>query len=343
MPSRFEAAFFLVALLALAGALAWGQPTPPAPAPLQASPGSISGTVFDQSGALVAGARVKLTFEDQSRNQETVSGADGQFAFSNIAPGAFQVTIAASGFAAQTIPGTLQPGQNYIVTKIALAVAKNVTDVEVQLTQEEVAQEQIKVEEKQRVLGAIPNFYVTYESNPAPMTAKQKFGLAWKTSIDPVSFVLVGAVAGIQQGQDSFDGYGQGAEGYAKRYGASYADFVTGTFIGAAILPAVLKQDPRYFYKGTGTTRSRILYAMSSAVVCKGDNGRWQANYSNILGSFAAGGISNLYYPSDDRGATLTFENSLLGIGATAAANIFQEFVIRKLTPKLPKHDPAQP
>jgi hypothetical protein len=343
MPSGFKSVFFLFVLFALGCTLAWGQPSPPVPAPIPASPGSISGTVFDQSGAVVAGARVKVSFENQSRNQDAVSDADGQFTFSNVGPGAFQVTITAAGFAAQTSSGTLQPGQNYIVTKIALAVASNVTDVEVQLTQAEVAQEQIKVEEKQRVLGAIPNFYVTYESNPAPMTTKQKFGLAWKTSIDPVSFVLVGAVAGLQQAQDSFDGYGQGAEGYAKRYGASYADFVTGTFIGAAILPAVLKQDPRYFYKGTGSTRSRILYAMSSAVVCKGDNGRWQANYSNILGSFAAGGISNLYYPSEDRGAVLTIENSLLGIGATAAANIFQEFVIRKLTPKLPKHDPAQP
>jgi hypothetical protein len=343
MPSGFKSAFFLVALFALGGTFSWGQPSPPGPAPIQALPGSVSGTIFDQSGALVAGARVKLTFENQSRNQEVVSDADGQFTFSSVGPGMFQVTITAAGFAAQTSSGILQPGQNYIVTKIALAVASNVTDVEVQLTQTEVAQEQIKVEEKQRVLGAIPNFYVTYESNPAPMTARQKFGLAWKTAIDPVSFVLVGAVAGIQQGQDSFDGYGQGAEGYAKRYGASYADFITGTFIGAAILPAVLKQDPRYFYKGTGSKRSRILYALSSAVVCKGDNGQWQANYSNILGSFAAGGISNLYYPSEDRGATLTMENSLLGIGATAAANVFQEFVIRKLTPKLPKHDPAQP
>ncbi len=343
MPSGFRSAFFLVAFFALGCALASGQSSAPAPTPVPASPGSISGTVLDQSGALVAGARVKLTFENQSLSQEATSGADGQFTFSNVGPGAFQVTITAAGFASQTSSGTLQPGQNYIVTKIALAVARNVTDVEVQFTQIEVAQEQIKAEEKQRVLGAIPNFYVTYESNPAPMTAKQKFGLAWKTSIDPVSFVLTGVVAGIQQSQDSFDGYGQGAEGYAKRYGASYADFVTGTFIGAAILPAVLKQDPRYFYKGTGSKRSRILYALSSAVVCKGDNGQSQANYSNILGSFAAGGISNLYYPSEDRGATLTIENSLLGIGATAAANVFQEFVIRKLTPKLPKHDPAQP
>ncbi|MBZ5664944.1 MAG: carboxypeptidase-like regulatory domain-containing protein [Acidobacteriia bacterium] len=342
MPSRCKSALVVFALVVLTCVSLLGQVPPPTPAPDQ-QPGSITGTVFDQSGAVVAGARVKLTFADQSRNQEVLSGADGQFTFANVVPGPFQVTITATGFAAQTSSGTLQPGQNYIVTKIALPVAANETDVEVELTQTEVAQEQIKVEEKQRVLGVVPNFYVTYEPNPAPLTAKQKFGLAWKTSIDPVSFVLVGAVAGIQQGQDDFDGYGQGAEGYAKRYGASYADFVTGTFIGAAILPSVLKQDPRYFYKGSGSKRSRILYAMASAVICKGDNGRWQANYSNILGTFAAGGISNLYYPAEDRGAELTFENGLLGIGATAAANLFQEFVIRKLTPKIPKHNLAAP
>ncbi len=322
MFSRFKSWAFVSLLVVLGSVFALAQTSSPSPAlaPAADQPllGSIAGIVFDQSGAAVGGARVKLTCDDSSRNQssgsgssggqETLSGADGQFSFSNVAAGPFQVTITAAGFAAQTSSGTLQAGQNYVVTNIALAVARNVTDVDVQFTQEEVAQEQIKVEEKQRVLGVVPNFYVTYESNPAPMTAKQKFGLAWKTTIDPVSFGLTGVTAGIQMLGDDFDGYGQGAAGYAKRYGASYADFVTGTFIGAAILPAVLKQDPRYFYKGTGSKRSRLLYAMASAVICKGDNGRWQTNYSNILGSFAAGGISNLYYPSEDRGAELTFE-----------------------------------
>jgi hypothetical protein len=181
---------------------------------------------------------------------------------------------------------------------------------------------------------------VTYDPNPVPLTSKQKFGLAWKASIDPVNFVLTGATAGIEQALNDFDGYGQGAQGYAKRYGASYADLLSGTFIGGAILPSLLKQDPRYFYKGTGSKRSRILYALASSVICKGDNGRWQTNYSNILGSFAAGGISNLYYPAKDReGTELTFENGLIGIGATSAANLMQEFIVRKFTPKLPKRE----
>jgi hypothetical protein len=104
--------------------------------------------------------------------------------------------------------------------------------------------------------------------------------------------------------------------------------------IGGAILPSLLKQDPRYFYKGTGSTRSRILYALANAVICKGDNGHWQANYSGILGALAAGGISNLYYPASSRnGAGLTFENTLIGIGGSAVGNLFQEFLVRKLTP----------
>jgi hypothetical protein len=110
------------------------------------------------------------------------------------------------------------------------------------------------------------------------------------------------------------------------------------------VLPSLLKQDPRYFYKGTGSNRSRILYAIANSVICKGDNRHWQANYSNILGNLAAGGISNLYYPADDRnGAGLTFENAAIGIGATAIANLFQEFVVRKFTPKVPNNAPAQP
>ena len=194
------------------------------------------------------------------------------------------------------------------------------------------------------MFGFIPNFYVTYDPHPVSLTSKQKFELAWKTTVDPVTFAIIGGIAGVQQAENAFSGYGQGAQGYAKRYAASYADVVTGTFLGSAILPSLLKQDPRYFYKGTGSTRSRSLYAIANSVICKGDNGRWQANYSNILGNLAAGGISNLYYPAQNRnGAALTFENAAIGIGATAAANLVEEFLMRKLTPNVPNHDAAKP
>jgi hypothetical protein len=308
--------------------------------------GRISGTVVDGTGAVVAGARVRLTREDQSLDQEvlTVTDDDGHFAFASVAPGPFQVTVTSEGFATRSRAGILPSGESYTVPQITLALASAATEVRVVPSQIEVAEDQIKAQEKQRVLGVVPNFYVTYDHNAVPLTSKQKFELAWKTMVDPVTFGVTGATAGIQQSQNYFSGYGQGAQGYAKRFGANYADTVTSTLIGSAILPSILKQDPRYFYKGSGSKRSRILYALANSVICRGDNGHWQANYSGIMGSLAAGGISNLYYPAKDReGAELTIENTLIGIGETAAVNLLQEFVIRKLTPNVPAHAPANP
>ena len=306
-------------------------------------PGSIHGTIVDPTGTAVAGARVKLSRQDQSPSQEAQAGDDGQYSFANVAPGPFQLSISAEGFATQSSSGVLHSGENVVVPQIILALATEVTEVRVELSPIELAQEQIKDEEKQRVLGFIPNFYVTYVPDAAPLNTRQKFELAWKSTLDPVTFGITGAIAGIQQANNQFSGYGQGAQGYAKRYGASYADIVTNTFIGGAILPSLFKQDPRYFYKGTGSKRSRVFYAIANSVICKGDNGHWQANYSAILGGLAAGGISNLYYPSSDRGAGLTFENAAIGIGATAAANLLQEFVIRKLSSHIPSSAPSTP
>jgi hypothetical protein len=298
----------------------------------------------DRTGAFIVGARVKLTGDDPSQNQEVSSDDGGQFLFANVTPGLFQLTITLTGFATQSLSGALSSGEVYTVPQTTLAIATAATEIRVVPTVVEVAEDEIKVEEKQRVLGVIPNFYVSYIPNAAPLSPKQKFELAWKTTVDPVTFGLNGAIAGIQQAQNDFSGYGQGAGGYAKRYGASYTNLATETFIGGAILPSLLKQDPRYFYKGSGSKRSRILYAIANAVICKGDDGHWQANYSSILGSLAAGGISNLYYPAKNRdGAELTFENALIGIGESAAANIFQEFVVRRLTPSASKSQQAQP
>jgi len=351
---------FAVVVLGCAACAGQLPSTPPAPGPAnspergevssageqsdsQRLPGSISGTVSDPSGAVVAGARVSLTLKNRSgetpsAKQEALSDRDGHFSFENVAPGAFQLTITASGFATQTSSGILRSGENYIVSSPGLAVAEAITDVVVGVTQVEVAEDQMKVEEQQRVLGVLPNFYVSYIPDAAPLNARQKFKLAARTVVDPFTVVFVAGSAGVQQAQNHFRGYGQGAEGYGKRFGAGYADTVSGTFIGGAILPALLRQDPRYFYKGTGSKPSRFLYAIANAVICKGDNKRWQPNYSNILGNLAAGGISNLYYPAQDRdGADLTLENGAIGVASTALANVFQEFIIKKLTPKAPK------
>ncbi|MGC1450695.1 MAG: carboxypeptidase-like regulatory domain-containing protein [Candidatus Sulfotelmatobacter sp.] len=305
------------------------------------SPGYISGTVIDQGGAVAVGAQVRLTREDQSPAQEVLSGDNGEFSFADVPPGPFQLTFTAAGFKTQQFSGALRPGQAFLVPVTKMAVATVVTEVRVGLSPVEVALIQLKEEEKQRVLGFIPNFYVSYVPDAAPLATKQKYQLAWKSVIDPFTFAGVGVIAGLQQASDDFAGYGQGVEGYAKRFGAAYADVVSGTFIGSAILPSLLKQDPRYFYKGTGSTRSRVLYALANSVICKGDNKRWQPNYSGILGSFATGGISYLYYPANDRdGTQLVLQNTLIRIGEGAFENVLQEFVIRKLTPRLQHHPP---
>jgi hypothetical protein len=312
-------------------------------APDQQISGSISGTVVDQSGAVVTGALVTLTSEHQSPNQQVVAD-DGQFSFANVAPGPFQLTLSAVGLATQTLSGVLQPGENYVAPQISLHVATALTNVRVEPPQVEIAEAQIKDQEKQRVLAVVPNFYVSYVPDAVPLTSKQKFELAWRTIIDPVTFAISGVIAGVEQAENQFSGYGQGAQGYAKRFGASYGDIVSGTFIGSAILPSILKQDPRYFYKGTGSKRSRFLYAIANSVICKGDNRHWQLNYSNVVGSLAAGGISNFYYPKDARNrAGLIFENTAIKMGETAVLDVFQEFLIRKLTPKPTNHNPANP
>ena len=309
------------------------------PVPLM---GTVRGTVVDASGAAVIGAHVQLSRADARAEREVLSEEEGQFSFARLTPGPFELAVSLNGFATATFSGRLEAGESYLVPPMALTLASASSEVRVTMSRVDIAEAEIKDEEHQRVLGVVPNFYVTYNPAAVPLSPRQKFELALKATIDPMNFGLVGGSALLQQATDSWGGYGQGMQGYAKRYGANYADLITSTFIGSAMLPSIFKQDPRYFYKGTGTKKSRILYALANAVICKGDNGRWQANYSAILGGIASGGISNLYYPPGDRGVELTFENAAIGLGTTAAANILQEFVIKKLTPHPPSYAPPE-
>jgi hypothetical protein len=319
------------------------------PAPAKQQPnlqsfGMIHGKVVDQSGTAITGATAKLTRPDQPQSQDVQTDEDGQFYFFNVAPGPFQITVSSEGLTAQSVSGTLKAEETYLVPQMTLAIATQVTEVRVGLPPVELAEAQMAVEEKQRVLGVIPNFYVSYVPNAAPLTPKMKFKLALKTSTDPMTFAAVGLLAGVNQATNRWEGYGQGAEGYAKRYGASYADVFTGTYLGGAVLPTLLKQDPRYFYKGTGSKTSRLLYALGSSVFCKGDNGKWEPNYSNIGGNLAAGAIAYSYYPAQDRhGAGLALSIGLVRLGETAVVNVLQEFVLPKLTPNAPRRTSSQP
>jgi hypothetical protein len=189
------------------------------------------------------------------------------------------------------------------------------------------------VEETQRVLGIIPNFYVVYDPNPAPLTTKLKYHLALKTSTDAVTLLGVGAFAAINQAGDT-PNYKQGWDGYGERLGAAAANGLSDIMIGGAILPSLLHQDPRYFYQGTGTTKSRVLHAMSSPFLCRGDNGKVQFNYSSIGGDLASSALSNLYYPPSNRGAGLVFGNFALTTGERMLSTLVQEFVLGRMTRK---------
>ncbi|HEY4382463.1 MAG TPA: carboxypeptidase regulatory-like domain-containing protein [Acidobacteriaceae bacterium] len=315
-------------------------PAPQAPPPDATPAGAISGTVTDVEGDAIPGARVTLTRDAQPQPATplvSVTARDGGFAFTGVPPGAYRLSVDANGFAGKQVSGELRGNDATTLPAIALSPATT-TNVQVTADQTEIAQAQINQEEKQRVLGFMPNFYVVYDPNPAPLNPRQKSELAFKTLIDPVNLIITGVAAGAQQATDTIH-WEQGVSGYSKRYAAAYGTFLTGDLLTNAALPILFKQDPRYFYKGTGSIRSRALYAMANAVVCKGDNGHWQPNYSGILGGLAASGLSNLYYPAADRaGAAPTLEGAAIGTGFTAVANLIQEFAIRKLTPHLPPH-----
>jgi hypothetical protein len=176
--------------------------------------------------------------------------------------------------------------------------------------QHEEAERELKVQEKQRLLGVMPQFQVVMNGQAVPLNGGEKWRLALHSAIDPFyigwAFVIGGGWGEIV---DSNKGYGWGDEGYFKRVGANYADNVNGALIGNALLPQLLHQDPRYFRMGTGSFGRRFFHAALSTVVCHGDNGKNQANVSNVLGNYISGAISNAYYPADERGVALTLEN----------------------------------
>jgi hypothetical protein len=319
----------VVALLLCASPALPQTPVPDA----QPSPGVINGRIIDDTGAGIAGATVTLSQDGISPGTGVLSRGDGQFSFPNVSSGPFRLTVSASGFADQTFSGVLNGGDVANLPPIRLTLALGRIDVAVVPTRVELAEQQINEQEQQRFLGVLPNFFVTYDPNALPLTAKQKFELSWKSRLDPVRFGVVAIIAGVQQARNDFSGFGQGAEGYAKRYGAAYANLFTESLVTQVLVPSLFKQDPRYFYKGTGSSASRIVYALSRAVIRKGDNGHWQPNYSGILGSLASGALSNLYYPARDRkGVRLTLENTAIGIGGAAVGHLAQEFLFKKLT-----------
>lgn len=296
------------------------------------STGTVTGTVVDATDARISGAVITLKTGDFTR--ATSSTADGSFVFTDVPVGTFSVTAALKGFAPASSEGTLSAGQIFAVPDLSMKMAE--VDLSVNaLTSKELAQLEVKAEEEQRVLGVLPNFFVAYDWHAQPLTPKQKFSLVVTTFRDPINIILAGGAAGVQQWQNDFAGYGQGAQGYGKRFGANYGGLVIGTMLGGGVFPVLLHQDPRYFYKGSGSVHGRLFYALSRAVIARGDDGKSQPAYASLLGDLSAGAISNAYYPAGDRSSVgVTFENGLIGIGGDAISNVFQEFIVRRFTPK---------
>ena len=323
-------AFCLLILTLTAGASLSAQQ------PVAAQPGTahITGTVTDGNGDTLSDATVVLQGPGAEDSRKLQSNENGFFDFDQLAPGTYHVTVNAPDFTHWDSPEvTLNPGQYVILSDCTLRVRSVETTVNVAYRAEEIATEQVEVEETQRVLGIIPNFYVVYDPNPAPLTTKLKYHLALKTSTDIFTVLGVGAFAAINQAGDT-PSYPQGWNGYGERLGAAAADGFSDILIGGAILPSLLHQDPRYFYQGSGTTKSRVFHAISSPFMCHGDNGQLQPNYSSIGGDLGSSALSNLYYPASDRGANLVFQNFAITTGERMLSSLVQEFILGRLTHK---------
>jgi hypothetical protein len=323
-------------------------PFPDAPQPQSGGPNSadqtpsaegsasVSGVVLDASGAAVLGAQVSLTHRDGTQLRMLDSGGSGEFAFTRLPAGSYLVIVNVKGFARFTSAEfVITAQQSYEVPKISLSIAMTDTEVTVRPT-DVIAAEQIKAEEKQRFIGVIPNFYISYVHDPAPMTTKQKFSLASHDTFDPVSLIGVGLAAGIEQANNTYAGYGQGAAGYGKRFAAKFGDGRTSDFLSHAVFPSLFHQDPRYFYQGTGSVKSRMVHAASFAIITRSDSGKPMPNYSYFLGDIGSGALSNLYYPHADRGMGLVFTNAAIGIAGKAGGTIIREFFSKRITTNVP-------
>lgn len=246
--------------------------------------------------------------------------------FSSLSVGS---ALMADAESVSTLPDAPQPQQTPANSSSQTpdATAKPAAAGQQGAAQQGASDEEYKKEQKQRVLGIVPNFNTSYVYGAPPLTAKQKYTLAFKSQIDPAAFGIAGFVALISQAEGSHYAYGGGIGGYGKRYGQTYADSFDGQMIGNAILPALLHQDPRYFRLGRGPVKRRILYALGTNVIAHHDGtGRWEPNYSNVLGNFAAGGISNLYLPANERGFGSTITGGLLVLAEGGVGSMFQEF-----------------
>ncbi len=173
----------------------------------------------------------------------------------------------------------------------------------------------------------MPNYLtVDGQAQVKPVTWKEKFSMAAKGSFDPYEFTLVGIVAGIRQADNSSPGFGQGFEGYAKRYGAAFADQVDGNIMVGGVYPTILKIDPRYFRLGTGSFPHRFGYAINRIFIARRDSGTHMFNIPEFAGNATAIAISTVYYPAADRSYSSSLSSWGTQMGLDAFGNELKEF-----------------
>jgi hypothetical protein len=323
---------FLVALFFMCALIGFSQNADR----LESGIGSISGTVIDVNGAIVPGAAVVLRCESPCNAESIVASDTGGFEFSALTLGTrYEIGVSAKGFKEwASAPVVLTAEQRTILlTDVKLPMAEAAASITVYASSEEIATEQMRIEEQQRVLGIIPNFYAVYDSkNAVPLSTRLKFKLAMRTALDPATVAGVGLLSGVQQAAGT-PNYAEGARGYGQRFGANAATGFSDILLAGAVLPSLLRQDPRYFYQGTGGTSSRLKHALFSPFITRGDNGRTQINFSSLGGDLASSALAETYYPESNRGPRLVFGSFAIGTAERMVSAVVQEFVLRKFTP----------
>ena len=239
----------------------------------------------------------------------------------------YHIIVSTPGFATWESPViVLESGEYQFVNVSKLQILEVQTSVTV--TPEdptEIATEEVKTEEQQRGFLIIPNFYAVYSPNPAPLSARLKFNLSLRVARDPFTLGGITTYAAAQQAAGN-PRYVQGARGYAERLGANSVTSFADIMLDGAVFPSLLHQDPRYFYKGTGSKRSRVLHVFSSLVIARGDNGNLQPNFSSIGGDLASSALANLYYPKANRGVGLVMQGFGIDTSVHVAIRLLDEF-----------------
>ena len=177
-----------------------------------------------------------------------------------------------------------------------------------------------------RVVGVVPAFNVASFDTRTPLTSRQKFHIFWRTTLDPFSLIAPAAKSVIYNAAGLNSGFGSGASGFFKRYGASVADATSGRFFRSYFYPTLLHEDPRYFRKATGPKKTRTWYSLSRVLVTRTDAGGTRFNWSKLLGGLSSSSLSNVYYPEQNRGAGFTLTGVGFGYLGETGLNLVKEF-----------------